>query len=189
MSTLTVNPINDASDAQDNYFGGGSWKPPFGSTNDTTLKVMTAKTSAGTDYEMVRSYMIFTTSALPDNATISAAKIRLYVSAANDGLGSGAIHAVISTGSNSYTLTDLGSIANASISTSAYNEINLNATGIAQISKTGNTTLGLAEYHDQANVTPPSQADTTYTFNDYADANKPELVITYTLPNAFFAIL
>lgn len=192
MSSLTVNPINDANDVRDNY-SSDSWKPTYSSSDNTTLKASSEKRGSSPVYEICRSSFGFTTSSLPDDAVISAAKLRIYVTAKANDLGSSVLYAVISnssTGGGTYTMTNCGSLAYASINTSAYNEISLNATGIAQISKTGTTIIGLVEYFDFSNTTPGSVAANYYDISDSGDANKPELVITYTVPGgAFFAFL
>lgn len=77
-------------------------------------------------------------------------------------------------------------LALSSVSTGAYNDISLNSSGIAAISKTGVTKLALVFEHDRANTEPAwvsnfSEWYLNFTFADNG-SNKPELVITYTTP-------
>ena len=145
-----------------------------------------------------RSAFTFDTSSINGNAVISAAALSLY---GNDhkyvGLGEPSLlvtDALIAANNdlaasdfgNIYVLNSYGIIANASWSTSAYNEISLNTSSItkASITKLG---TALSFENDRTNYggnwIPLGEADFYGYFADQAGTtNDPKLVVTYTLP-------
>lgn len=151
-----------------------------------------------------RSFYLFDTSALTSSATISAATFSIYVTAVDNDWSGSEFDLITTTpasntalGAADYdqvgTTKQATSIAFTSLSTSAYNDFALNATGLTNVSKTGISKFGGRISFDTANSeqTWSSAKDGSVTAN-YADvgSNKPKLVVTYTLPSsAFFAIL
>jgi hypothetical protein len=111
---------------------------------------------------MLRSGFVFDTSAIPDANTIDSAKLKNYVSAVSNLDDDAYAYVVVC----ELTLADNDAFADADyndfgttawsdtldigddITTSAYNDWTLNATGIAAIDKTGDTVLGFREGHD-----------------------------------------
>lgn len=137
------------------------------------------------DYEVGRVFLPFDTSALPDSITIVSAILSLY---ATDPHSSSETWVVVqSTQANNSSLADAdfdqlgttsgGTILATGISTGAYNDITLNATGRGWISKTGYTPLGLRGLNDINNTAPGAvREDFTINFT----TTTPKLVVTYT---------
>lgn len=88
-------------------------------------------------------------------------------------------------GTTRYCDTDVlrSSFANGS---ATYKDWALNASGIAAINKTGNTTFGIRPSNDFSNATAPTQRSfaTGYFAADATQTNRPKLVINYTIPSA-----
>ncbi len=119
---------------------------------------------------IVRAFIPIDTSGIPDGSTISAATLNIYATAKgdDDNDAQSYISTVINTtqvSTSALEVADFDQCGDAvddptegndngdrlditSITTSAYNTIDLNATGIASISKTGITKIGLREGHD-----------------------------------------
>lgn len=142
-----------------------------------------------------RVFASFSTSALGVTAQISAVVIALYLSSKENDLGSSDLYIVASTqaaantiDSSDYALrgsTSFGTATYASLTASAYNNITLNASGEAAISKTSVTKLALLLGFDFLNVAPTwaDSLSTDFVFNAADNAsNKPKLTITYTVP-------
>ena len=143
---------------------------------------------------LIRSIYTLDTSALTAAANISAATFSVYPTSKDDGL-SDSIALVGSTPANDNALVaaDYGQvgttlyapvIALADITLDTYNAFTLNGTGLAAISKTGITKLGLTGEHDRAGIDPwidSQRTDFVTYFADQADTTyDPKLVITYT---------
>lgn len=154
-----------------------------------------------------RHFIPIDTSGLPDAATISAATLYLYFTAANKSSSDGngwmttvqtnqASTSTLSTadydqcgdaidnpteGNDSGNRIDLGAV-----STGQYTGIPLNATGIGWISKTGYTKLGLREGHDATDTSYlPDQAEDSATISSSeatGTSQDPYLEVTYTVP-------
>ncbi|MCK9371056.1 hypothetical protein M0R04_14185, partial [Candidatus Dojkabacteria bacterium] len=154
-------------------------------------------TSATTDHysRLVRALCCFDTSALTSGATISAATYSMYPKNGSNGLGSPDLHIAGSTPASTSTLatgdylqcqqTSFGSVAYASWNpgSPAYRDITLNASGIANISKTGISKFSVQLSWDITN-TPPTWAGSALSYmswQDSAEANPPKLVVTYTV--------
>ena len=150
---------------------------------------------------ITRSFFLFDTSALTASATISAATLSLIGSSSSNSLSATAaqtaIHIVASTPASNTALvtedydqtgaTSFGSFAFADFSTSAYNDITLDANGIANISKTAVSKFGAKAGADVNNSEPTwgSTQDIRISgkFADTAvTTSEPKLTVTYTLP-------
>lgn len=145
-------------------------------------------------YSLYRMACRFDTSALPDTAIISASDINLYLAADNSGTNFN-ITIVPYTGGfplngeddgyesdwKNIGSTDYGSLSTNGIGT-GWKSIPLNATGIAAISKTGNTDIGLRSSADISGTTP-TNVSTVYFYTSSID---PEYIVfldvTYTVP-------
>lgn len=147
--------------------------------------------------EMHRAYLLFDTSNLDDGAVITSAKIRLYVTwqkTAGFTAGNSALAVVGSTPASDTTLVvaDWSQVGAVRLSTdtqmpndsgSGLIEINLNAAGIAAISKTGKTKFGLRLACDVDNVAPTwglfAYASWSFSDRQATTADKyPALIIT-----------
>jgi hypothetical protein len=153
-----------------------------------------------------RGIFLFDTSALTAAATISTAVFSLYVNTVSNTMsptqsaGLVASSPASNTGlaASDYNIASWGStrfasdLSIGSLSTSAYNDWTLNASGIAAISLTSITKFGTRLSCDIDNSEPSWSNGTIASLNvNYADAasNDPKLVVTYTVPSGFFAIL
>jgi len=152
-------------------------------------------------YDMGRIFLLFDTSALPNNATISAATLSVYVTAKDNGDNDGddTLNVVTTTPASNTALStadfdQLGTTLQASaiditsISTGAYTDFTLNSTGRGNISLTSITKFGLREGHDVGNVQiaeGSTNGITAYSADQTGTANDPKLAVTYTIPAAF----
>jgi hypothetical protein len=165
------------------------------------------------DLGLNRSFMPFNTAGLPDSAAITAASIYLYVTAnySTGGNASYDYYSIVETNQASNTALATGdydecgkSLANgwshamdtdiiklsADISSvrtnNAYNEFPLNSTGLAVVSKTGYTKLGMRNGYDISNVSQSTSTNTftffhAYTSEQTGTSQDPYLAVTYTL--------
>ena len=187
------------------YKGGSSnWTIEHDATSGTAEgSATTAYTYVehdGSTYWIARTALPFDTSSIPDNATITAATLKVYVDAKSDGDNDGSdfVRVVQNTTASATALADgdydqIGSIDNPTagasdtditgVSTGAYLSIPLNATGLGWISKTSYTKLGLREGHDATDVAPGNSTGITGLQIRTADytgtASDPILEITY----------
>lgn len=153
-------------------------------------------------YYVARNFHLFDTSALTASVTISAATYSVYDTGAGfANSDSDSLHAVSSNPASNTALVDadfdqvgstsFGSISLASWTGSAYNGISLNASGLANISKTGVSKFGQRIGGD-LNNSAPSSADRvqTYMADQTGTANDPKLEVTYSIPSGgFFALV
>jgi len=184
--------------------GAGSYSEDLEGAN---RELAYTQASATTDQyqKLYRSFFLFDTSALTTGAIISSAIISFYVGATPDNaLGSNGAIAIVNTtpgsntaiqnndyDSNTGTTQQATNINIASISSPAYNDFTLNATGLGNVNKTGITKFGGKLEKDRANTAPTwASAAAEGVVCNYADSasNKPKLVVTYTVPG-FLAIL
>lgn len=157
-------------------------------------EISTRSRRVGTStYEIHRGYFLFDTSSIDDAETINSATFSLYVLSTSDGDNDGQDYIALTSSSPASNTNlvdadynDLGTTKYAtdidigSISTSAYNDWTLNATGLAAISKTGVTKLGTREGHDIENATiaDSSRNDIEHYFADQTGTtNDPKLVV------------
>jgi len=165
------------------------------STSSSTADCYGEQGTSGV-YSVSRIFYVFDTSALPNDCTITAATLNLYCTSANG--GGITVHAVQTSQSdptnlvvadfNNLSFTSGGSVA---VTTTGAKTIDLNATGLTWINKTGNTLIGVIDARDQSNSSP-SVGFIYDTFNmSEAASNKPSLTVTYTLPSGgnFFSVL
>ncbi|MGD0779165.1 MAG: hypothetical protein ABR954_00040 [Dehalococcoidales bacterium] len=147
---------------------------------------------------LTRAIYLFDTSALPDGATISAATMSIRGSDKLDNASWAGNLNVYSSNPTSNTAlangdyTTLGTtpfcdtpITYAGYSLTGYNDFALNAAGIAAISKTGITKLGLRNANYDVANTAPTWVNGGYWYLTayYAEGGtgyKPKLVVTYT---------
>ena len=190
----------------ENPAGTQSWDTAHDATagssahDSQTTFLVSVNDLGGGDYAINRGFTLFDTSALTSSATISAATASLYVTSKvnSDDDGDDWINLVSSNpASNTALVTgdfdqcgdaidnptefstrlDIGSIA-----AGAYNDWALNASGLAAISKTGVTKLGWREGHDCIDSAPLANDRIDASSAEGAGAQRPKLVVTYTLP-------
>lgn len=209
--TLTKNPDADPEtstvDGSVNYVAtGGETFATVHDAADGTASVNSGATGipacqllAG-NYTIRRIFALYDTSALGASASISAGVMSSYVNskvnldndgddwinivqsnpASNTNLVVGDYDQcgdAVSNPTEGATRIDIGSIT-----TSAYNDWTLNATGLGWISKTGITKLGMREGHDAINSAPASVNSITIRLAEDTNGTPQKLVVTYTLP-------
>lgn len=174
--------------------GGGTYASVHDASNadDATDNGTSQTLRNNTSFEVLRMIFVFDTSSIPDTDTIDSAVASFYPSAAGSSANSESVSLVeATTASNTalavgdydgYGTTKLASdITMASWSTGAYKDFTLNGTGIALISKTGTTKLGLRTSGDVSN-TAPTGANTAgvYFADQTGTTNDPKLVVTHS---------
>jgi len=145
----------------------------------------------GADYRIIRSFIGFDTSALPDTAVISQVQLVIKQTSASVNTDSININVVASTQASTTNLitsdfTNYGSTVFASFSPSAdtTHTLTLNASGRAFINKTGNTNFAFIVDKDLNNDGSPTGTNGAGLW--FATPN-PELNITYSMPCTSFA--
>lgn len=168
----------------------------FSNMNGAGIDIELDASATTNQYALLfRGILTFDTSALGSGATISGATLNLYVNTAKDDFGSQSFNIVGATPANNNNVVNadysqLGTtkfssdIAFSGISTAQYLVITLNAAGLAAISKTGITALGLRLTCDNLGGSVVWQASPKYCDLNFktADLNqqKPYLEVTYT---------
>jgi hypothetical protein len=155
----------------------------FNSTSDSGEIQAGASLNGGT-YDIKHAFIRFDTSSIPDDATITAATLRLFGRATDttrtldvfEGTQSTTIEDADFDALNS---TEFGS--EVFTGSDAWEEIELNASGIAIINKTGNTFLALKHQWDTDNTTPNTN-DQFMIWDTHDGTNPEELVVTYSVP-------
>jgi len=174
-------------------------------TAGTTMRVFIRKLENDADPwgNLTRCVVLFDTSALGDTDTISSATFSLYAQSktlVGGGLTPAVTVAIVSSNPAStsalvaadyadelYGTTDFATrLAYASVSTVAYNDFTLNASGIANISKTGISKFGLRVGADVDNSEPTGTGDTYYdiyfyTADQTGTTNDPKLVVEHAI--------
>lgn len=208
MATLTVYP--DAGDPGSTSVDGtvlydgaalGTWSTTRDATagtakNTTADSIIFMRARLVTDsYRVTRGFFLFDTSALTSSANISAATFSIAgtgTATADDDVST--IHIVSSTPAANTTLaledydqvgsTSFASLAMASWVTTldTYNGFALNASGLANISKTGVSKFATRNSRDLDNSAPTGTNQATCFLSDVAGTTSdPKLVITYEL--------
>lgn len=165
------------------------------STN-TSMDALLTSDSTSNEYTLIqRPILLFDTSSLPDTATITSAALKLYVQSVSDEFTDSIVAVASSPASNTALAASdyqtMGSTALSSavsllsLTTSAYNSLALNATGISAISLSGITKLGVRLERDRANSEPTwhSVGTDRVTFtsaDDSGTSQSPYLEVTYS---------
>ena len=147
--------------------------------------------------EIDRSFLLYDTSSLTVNATISSATLSIYITLKNNTNNSGndTLNIITTTPASSTALAtgdwgNVGSTLQASavdlsiLTTTAYNSFSLNSTGLGNISKTGVTKFGLRMGEDINNVQPADDTQNSVTYSAAEEAGTsqdPKLEVTYTV--------
>lgn len=187
--------------AQDAITAGGA------NSTGTVATVRSGITSAG-GYSINRAFLVFDTSAIPDNATITEAMVYLYVSDLSDSDNDGNDWMTIVEGlqASGSTLTtddwvDAGDAIDdptegidssdridfSTVSTGAYTSFPLNTTGQSWVSLTGDTQFALREGHDVIDDpfvgSSSSENKLVFRTSEYTGVvNDPYIEITYEIP-------
>lgn len=173
-----------------------------GNGSDFARSAGVLRQNAGLGFMVARSIVNFDTSAIPDTDTVSAATLSLWGTSKTNELNSGEDAIIITpatpAGTDNVVTADfdqVGDIASpgtgaysssidlSAIATAAYNDFALNATGLAAISKTGITTMGIRILDDDSTV-PGFSSDQTNAMSiqsaDFAGTGQdPQLVVTH----------
>lgn len=184
--------------------GTGAFGAGLGnSESGTSMIAGSGPVQAFGNFFIAHVFVLFNTAALLSGATISAAVLSLYCSAKSnvDNDGDDWMNVVQSSPASNTALANgdfdqCGAINNptegatridiGSITTSAYNDFTLDATGRGWVNKTGVTKLGVREGHDC--IDDPTVGGTSKNSTDLATAetsgttSDPKLVVTYTPP-------
>ncbi len=176
-------------------------------TTDTATTVqLGVDRLSSTRYFIKRGFFPFDTSSIPDDATITSATLQLYATintnSDNDGNNYLAICETFQAGTSELVdadYEDCGSdngtggraketpieegsaqLSLNSISTSQYNTLTFNATGLAWISKTGVTQIGVREGHDLTDNAPDDNSKVTVSAVEESGSKDPILTVNYT---------
>lgn len=171
----------------------------FNNTN-TNDAVQLASSSTSSQYStLTRAILCFDTSSLPDDAVINSVTFSLYGQSKANFLGSPDLHIAGATPASTSTLaasdyqtniqtTSFGSVTYSNFSTAGYNDITLNASGIAQINLSGVTSFSAQLSWDILNSFTGSwttSAPTVFSFymaDDSGTTRDPKLTVSYTVP-------
>lgn len=216
---LVVRFLGMAGDGWVSYTGGSfsgcsqtTWNTGHNATSGTasyttagnTNWVGTGCTSGGA-VNVSRGFLVFDTSALPDDAVITSASVNVYVTgksdSKNDGNGFVSVVQGLQSSMASLTTTDYGRAGSAvtnpvegskrlditGVEVMTFARWDLNATGVGWVSKSGVTKLALREGHDIVNAWPSYTSNTgdyisVYLSEQTGAAQDPFIEVTYTRP-------
>lgn len=213
VTTTTTNTQTFYPTSGDGYIYqiNASWDTAHDATSGAGVSYAGSNTVTGTsiissDYRLFRTFIPFDTSSIPDDATVTDAKLNVYVYAKNnyDNDGDDFVTLVQTSQASTTALAtaDFGQAGSTnnpaegidtserkditSISTNAYLTFILNSTGRDWISKTDATKLGLREGHDviDSAITRSSTTAYNYLLNYSSESSgttyDPYLEVTYT---------
>ncbi|HLD11734.1 MAG TPA: hypothetical protein VJB91_02420, partial [Patescibacteria group bacterium] len=166
---------------------GADWTTVRSASSGDTIWTGNADVTTMTDYSggtytIKRSYLVFDSSSLPDDAVIVSATIRLggtWISGSG-----GELHIVQGTQGATLTTSDYPAIGSTSYGSETFTgnfqtkTITLNSSGISNISLTGSSYFAVLEDHDLDNTTPTGSAGTA--FNASEGGTPPRLTVNYT---------
>ena len=156
------------------------------------------RASAGAFYDLYRAMFLFDTSAIPDADTIDSGTFSVYGSAKSNDAGNAVeLYLVAVTPASNvdlvaadftqFNLTARKSDTNisyASYSVTGYNDYTLNASGLADVSKTAITKFGTVAKYDYANTEPTAGNGGDQVNAFYADTadttSDPKLVVVHS---------
>jgi hypothetical protein len=196
-SILSSGSVSPYSSTSDGYIEATStvyataWDATTGTVVSTTTTFKVGQYFSSPNYKIERGFVYFDTSAIPDDATITSATLKLYGqtdSSATDFL------ITIQNGQPTYPRDPLvetdynktyysgngGSLTTVGFSTTGYNNITLNATGLTWINKTGTTKLCLRSDREIAGTTPTGlEYVAVYAADQTGTTYDPQLVVNY----------
>ena len=203
MSTLTVYPDADPETTTvDGYIQNSN--AVFATSRDATVGTSSSDSAtqsvapqcsfANGTYYIDRGFLLFDTSSIPDDNTVTNAIISLWhIDIGNGGDVDGdSVHFVSSSpaSNTAIVLEDFDQIGSVSFGSydltvvfNAYTDTNLNSSGLANISKTGVSKFATRVGGDLNNIAPTGlNQQTIYFAEQTGTANDPKLVVTYLLP-------
>ncbi len=169
-----------------------AWTAASGTIDRGDSQIIGQYYGLGYGYEVYRSTLFFDTSALPDDATITSATIKLY---GQSDQSTTDFNITIQNGQPTYPHDPLvvadydksnysssgGTLSTSGWTTSGYNNLSLDATGMTWISLTGATKLCLRSSRDIAGTTPTGlERIGFYSAQYYISAKRPYIEINYT---------
>jgi hypothetical protein len=177
-------------------YRGGNYSVVHGASSggvtNTTQWLLVGQYWDKVAFSIFRGALFFDTSSLPDDATISSAVLSLYGNEDDsyeefeitvvDGSGLNEPLVGVDYGNLRSQTVSGGSFDTSGFSTSGYNDIPLNETGIGWISKTGITKLGLRSSRDIAATEPGGGEYVLVYASEKGVGYQPKLAVTYTTP-------
>jgi len=189
--TVLFDPISDSYDGMV-YSGTGSNYQTLhdaGSGSSVSTSVISFGQDYDVSYEIWRGLLSFNTSSIPDDATVSAAKLCLGHSSDvtdNDFI----IHlqnwtdATDGIGTDDYSAFDGVNYDDGLFDTSMWSQTNYNNITISTftlISLTGNTSICIRSSNDTSSVSPENNMHEYIQAADTGETNPPKLSVTYSL--------
>ena len=159
--------------------------------DDFANRLDTGQGLTASGFNIWRTALFFDTSSLPDTAVITSATLSLYgyLYAAQTGfditvVDGSLLHDPLEVGDYGYLLnqtTSGGTFNTSGFSTSGYNDIPLNATGMGWISRTGMTKFGLRSSRDITATAPGVFGEWVAGYSyDQGVGYRPQLNVTYS---------
>jgi hypothetical protein len=193
---------NGTGDTKDGYLHytdaatyAGARSSATGTVVDSSGHIVVGQSKSGTNFTIYRGGLYFDTSAIPDTDTILSATIYLHFNPNSSSINDTDQLVNIVSGSDladgGIITGDYGEILNQGtifssegdkLWTDGWKAFNLNASGIAEISKTGLTKFALRGSHDINNVDdgPDFIENNYYDFNDSNGSDAPYIAVTHT---------
>ena len=173
------------------YHFGSVWNTVHSANSGTEAYSSTTYAKVGTtDYfKIYRGFFVFDTSSLPDDATITSASLRIWVTTCGEYPSGHSIYLVPTTqaSASSLVVADYSRIGTVQLSTS--HTIVSISTGeeifvfedLSYINKIGSTKIGLRDNDDLFGTTPSENQETKVWYNTYEQSDsKPYLNVTWT---------
>jgi len=184
MLTFTVLAGGDDGDIQVNSNVSGGY-PPTGTPSPYTpgATFTAGRRLAFNQYRVLVGLVRFDTSALPDNATITGATLKLYVNAKADGDNRNVVGEWYAASNwpidaADYTATP-SSTALAGADITAITTSAVNSLALQNVSNVSTTSYTGFRLHVDGGV---PAADNYVQFSSFEGGNVPQLVVTYTVP-------
>ena len=181
--------------------GGTNWSTDYvnasagTSADDSGNSIRVRNHAYSSEFTIERAFLLFDTSSLPDDATIDSATLSVYVSTVwdedNDASAYMNVFSASPASDTAIVTGDLDQVGSTKfssdadltgMSTAAYLDFTLNASGLANISKTGISKFSIREGHDIDDHAIASNGDDSGIEFESSDnaSNKPKLVVNYT---------
>jgi len=196
LDTSTMSPYSSTSDGdfaeQSNVSYATARDAVTSTPDDTSADLTIGQNFAGGWYSIYRAALYFDTSAIPDDAVITSATLKLYGSNDNsttdfnitiqNGQPTNPEDPLANTDYNRTLYSgDGGSLTTVGFSVVAYNNIPLNGTGLTWVNKEGTTKLFIRSSRDIGNNAPAgTELVGVYSTNQAGTAKDPQLVVNYS---------
>lgn len=162
-------------------------------TENGDLLVSAYRESESNIYRLSRSFLVFDTSALPDNAIITSASISFKFQSVDDAFGEAFYRIYTSTCADTPVSGDFdlfGSLVSGTGTYSSTALVTLSLTDTSNINLTGKTKYCARQHFDYTAADPEDGVGYSGPFYDVRAAtvaDRPTLTVTYTVPSSFFA--